>query len=132
MQHAENGSSQPTLAHFFALQLDIRSLEEAVRTASSFHERCKLGQQLADCKGRSAAYKTILEHTRASYRGYEIKRCEKHGYMMSGQRFLGFANNLIEVKRVIDELVTNANALPSENGDVSSPSILSASVPAAK
>ena len=110
MHHAVDSSSQPTLAQFFALQLDIRSLEEAVRGATSFHEKYTLEQQLAECRGRSAAYKATLEHTRACYRGYEIKRCEKHGYMMSGQRFLGFANDLTEVKRVIDKLVANASA----------------------
>ena len=88
-----------TLAQFFALQLDIRSLEEAVRGATSFHEKYKLEHELAECRRRSAEYKGTLEHTRACYRGYEIKRCEKHGYIMSGQRFLAFANDLPEVKR---------------------------------
>ena len=75
MHLPENSHPTPTLAQFYALQLDIRSLEEAVRSATFFHEKYRLEQQLAECRGRSAAYKATLEHTRASYRGYDIKRC---------------------------------------------------------
>src|SRR5580700_8635486 len=93
----------PTLAQFFANSADMRRLEEGLRDASCFQERLALSHELAVCRGRAAAYRFTLRTSTTVYRGYAIRASFKHGYMVMGKHYLGFANDLREAKRIIDE-----------------------------
>jgi hypothetical protein len=96
----------PSLAQFCANSVDMRRLEEGLRDADSFQERLALSRKLAVCRGRAAAYTSTLRTSMRSYRGFLIRASFKYGYMVVGKQYLGFANDLADAKRIIDEQVT--------------------------